>query len=129
MWLTRFLDIISRDTPANPLSGIEDAVAKLNPDKIYVENVRSVLGVSYPAAVKICETAVRQGLFNRGIEVLCPDGSVAVSAPTENELPPTVHCWTQEGGNYEEITLATDALRKVAFYKLNDESSATLLHA
>lgn len=128
MWLTKFLDIISRYFNPDPLSGRE-ALARLNPDKIYIENVRSVLQVSHSSAVRICETAVRQGLFKRGVEVIGPDGSVAISASKEEELPATVRCWTQNQGEHEEVLLATDALQKIIFYRLNDSNPDTLLHA
>lgn len=127
MWLTKFLDITSRLLPSNPVSGIEEALADLNPDKIYVENVRSVLGVSYRKAVDICEIAVRQGFFQRRVEVKCPDGAVAASADSEAELPPIVHCWTEEeDGHYKDVELSTDTLQKVIFYKLNEQETAVL---
>jgi hypothetical protein len=126
MWLTKFLDITSRLLPSNPVAGIEDALADLNPDKIYVENVRSVLGVSYGKAMDICEIAVRQGFFQRGVEVKCPDGAVAASANSEADLPPMVHCWTEEDGQFKDVELPTDKLQKVIFYKLNDQEAAVL---
>lgn len=127
MWLTKFLDIIGNVLPTNPLSGEEDALARLNPDKIYLENVRSVLGVSHKKALEICERAARQGFFRRGVEVLCPDGAVAASADIESNLPPTVHCWMEQDGNFEEVDLPTETLRKVAFYRLDDQNAAVLL--
>src|SRR5687768_6484498 len=126
MWLTRFLDITSRLVPSDPLAGIGQELTRLNPDKIYVENVRSLLGISHRSALGICETAVRQGLFTRGVEVLCPDGSVAVSASREEDLPPTVKCWSQEEGHYQETVLPTKTLQKITFYRLDDERAAVL---
>src|SRR5205823_908851 len=107
MWLTKLLDIISHVVPLNPISGIEELITRLNPDKIYVENVRSLLGVPHRLAVTVCETAVRQGFFSRGVEVLCPDGTVAASAEREEELPSSVNWWTQEDGHDTEIHLPT----------------------
>lgn len=124
MLLERFLKAISRLIPQKELSGKEALLSELNPDKIYVENVRSILNVSHESAVRICETAVRQGVFRRGVEVVCPDGAVACSADTEEELPPTVHCWTEEDGHSEEVELPTRSLRKTAFYRLNDRTDS-----
>lgn len=122
--LERLFRIISRVIPGLALS--EDRAAKLsslNPDKFYVENVRSILGVSHTAAVGICETAVRQGLFERRIEVLCPDGAVAASADIEAHLPATVRCWHEvEGHHLEAEELPTKSLEKKTFYRLNDKS-------
>ena len=96
------------------------ALARLNPEKIYVENVRSVLDISAWRAKQICETAVRQGVFEKRIEVLCPDGVVATSAPSEEQLPPKVICWE----NYEEVEVPTQQLRKNVFYRLVDDADA-----
>jgi len=116
--LTKFFDTISKIVPGDPLAGKEEAIARLNPDKIYLENVRSALGVSSGRAQQICDTAVRQGLFESFVEVVCPGGTVAASARTESELPQRVRCWTEEGGNLEEAELATSTLPKVTFYRL-----------
>ena len=126
MWLEKFLDIISRFLPFDSTSGIEEALARLNPDKFYLENVRSVLGVSDQRALQICESAVRQGFLKRRVEVLCPDGSAAASSDTEAGLPPIVRCWREEDGHYEEVELPTNVLQKISFYQLN-ESTAHLL--
>ena len=126
MLLPRFLEIISKIFPTNPLVGHEEALSKLNPDKIYVENVRSALDVSYQSAVRLCETAVRQGLFERGVEVHCPDGVVGATAVDEAHLPPIVHCWQQDGEEFEEVDLPTDTLRKTTFYRLNDKTASVL---
>lgn len=109
--------------PKDLIAGKLQELSRLNPDKIYPENVRSILGVSHGIAVGICETAVRQGLFQTGIEVLCPDGTVAAIAKTEKELPKIVRCWMEQGGFPEEVDLPTDTLEKHKFYRLNENST------
>ena len=117
----RFLTVISNLIGnVNPLAGREAELARLNPNKIYIENVRSLLGVSHREAVRICESAVRQGAFAKGVEVLCPDDVVAASAPSEVELPPVVRCWVDRDGDLEEEDVNTATLRKLVFYRLND---------
>jgi hypothetical protein len=118
--LTRFLDTISKFVPGDPfMGGNPDEIAKLDPDKIYVENVRAAMRVSTRQAQLYCETAVRQGVFDRLVEVVCPDDVVAASAPTESELPETVHCWTERDGELEDVMLPTAALTKRTFYRLH----------
>ncbi len=56
---TKFWQTISRLVPQGTLSGKEALIAELNPEKIYIENVRSILDVSYESAKRICETADR----------------------------------------------------------------------
>ena len=119
MLLTRFFDAISRFVPGDPFAGREEAIARLDPDKFYLENVRSALGVSSGRAQQILDTAVRQGVFRRFVEVLCPDGVAAASAKNESELPEIVHCWKAEAdGSTSELKILTSTLPKVPFYRL-----------
>jgi hypothetical protein len=117
----KLLDIISGFLSVNPLAGKEELLAQLNPNKIYVENIRSLLGVSSKAAQAICETAVRQGLFSRKIEVMCPDGSVAETADSEDRLSEFVPCRIEEDGQPDEVPTPTASLRKAVFYQLNEQ--------
>jgi hypothetical protein len=123
--LERLFQIISKIAPTPRLSEKEaELLASLNPDKFYVENVRSILNVSHAAAVQICEAAVRQGLFERRVEVMCPDGAVAASAQTESDLPETVRCWHEEDGLLESEDLPTKQLEKTTFYRLHEGSDS-----
>lgn len=120
--LKKLSQIISNVVASPKLSQREaEVLARLNPDKFYIENVRSILGVSHSAAAQICETAVRQGVFERRIEVICPDGAVAASADIESHLPTTVTCWHEEAGHLQREELPTKDLEKVTFYRLNDK--------
>jgi len=119
--LEKLFQIISTIVPAPKMSEEEaEMLSRLNPDKFYVENVRSILNVSHAAAVRICETAVRQGVFERRVEVLCPDGAVAASAESEAALPETVRCWQEEDGLLEQEELSTKTLEKTVFYRLHE---------
>jgi len=121
----KFLKAISKNISPSVLSE-RDALllSKLDPHKIYVENVRSILGVSSTEAKRILETAVRQGIFEKRVEVTCPDGSVAASAESEEALPNSVHCWREEDGQLEEVDLPTDSLTKTVFYRLYERSAS-----
>jgi hypothetical protein len=119
MPLSRLSSIISKLFPAAEIPQERiNALSRLNPQRIYIENVRSILGVNTAEAIKLCEKAYRQGLFSKGIEVRCPDGVIAAATSTENAIPPTVHCWIEEDGHLEEQELPTGALEKVSFYAL-----------
>jgi len=119
MLFAKFFDAISSLTPVPPSQA--NLLAELDPDKIYVENVRSILGVSTEHAKRICETATRQGIFRRRVDVLCPDGTVAASAESEVHLPPTVRCWQETHGNYEPAEAETHLLQKDLYYILDGE--------
>jgi hypothetical protein len=103
-----------------------ELLLQLNPHKVYVENVRSILGVSHREAVRILETAVRQGAFTKLIEVQCPDGSIAASAEREEDLPQTVRCWYEDDeGHLEEKYINSQLLRKSIFYRINERQRDT----
>ena len=120
MLLEKLLNIMDKFFPYNPLDGIEDELAKLDLDKIYVENVRSILNISPTRAERICELAVRNGVMTKFVEVLCPDGSAAASVPSGANLPSTVECWEEEDGEYIARTYPTNSLRKLTYYAYNE---------
>jgi hypothetical protein len=122
MWLEKLLNSMARRFPGKPLS--REALSRLNPDKIYVENVRSLLDVSHSSAVEILEDGLKQGWLRSGVEVMCPDGTVAASAETIEKLPRTVNCTQIEAGHPEEVQLPTNTLSVVKFYKLNDRPTS-----
>ena len=97
-----------------------ERLSALDPEHIDVENVRSVLGISTVRARLICETAVRRGVFRRRIQVLCPDNSVAASAPTREELPSSVRCWQDIEGDLEPRSVSTEDLRTREVFALNE---------
>ena len=100
-------------------------LSELDTHQIYVENVRSLLGVSHREAVDILETAVRQGVFTKKIGVICPDGRVAASAESEDRLPALVHCSSEDDEGFpEEIDVPTRTLKKVVFYSLDESSES-----
>ncbi len=121
MW-QKLLNIIRRLVPVSNVELNLDALDQLDPEKIYVENVRSVLDVSLKEAEAICETATRQGLFTKGVEVLCPDGSVGAIADSINLLPDKVECWIEEEGHLEPREFETNGLQKIIYYRLNRAS-------
>lgn len=125
MLFERFLSTINRIWPGDPIAGRGAALAALNPEKFYIENVRSLLNVSATTAVDVCEAAVRQGFFRRRIDVLCPDGVVGASAESPAQLPEVVHCWfVHDGGPPEERYIPTRELETVVAYSLNDSAAA-----
>jgi len=50
-----------------------DIILNTNPDKIYVENIRSFFGVSSSIAKAMCEFAVRSGHFSKHVGYICPN--------------------------------------------------------
>ena len=111
----RFLQIISDRIVATP--GRLKAFSGLDPQRIYVENVRALLGTTTWIARQICETAVRQGLFVKRIQILCPDGAAAATVDDEEELPAEVQCCREIDGESEPFTEPTARLDRLLFYQ------------
>lgn len=117
MLFEKFFRTISAAIPADLLVNME-ALSALDPDKIYVENVRSILRVPHGVALRICELAVAHGVFTKMVAVECPDGSEAAAAESEENLPATVTCYAETDGFLREVEFQTNALQKVTFYRL-----------
>lgn len=117
MWLKKFLNIIADTLPPNSAPNILENLGKLNPNKFYVENVRSILNVNHKRAVEVCHLGVQQGIFQECVEVLCPDGDVAKIAVNEAELPEMVLCIEEIEGDYIEKEYVTKELKKTIFYR------------
>ena len=122
MWFTKFLDIMSSLIPVTIPDYTLENLSKLNPEKFYIENVRSLLNVSHDKANRICEMAVRQGFFKKGIEIICPDGVVAESVDEGNPLPTTVFCYYWDDGDYKEVEINVDGLERNTYYRLNKKA-------
>ena len=118
MWLTKFLNTMNRLLPSDSPPELLENLAKLNPEKFYIENVRSLLGISHKEAKNLCEEGVIQGMFTEYIEIRCPDGAVAEYYEKHSIPPKTVKCWEEIDGGYEEREYPTYGLEKQVFYRL-----------
>ena len=72
----------------------------------------------------MAETAVRQGLFVKRVQVLCPDGAVAATASSVADLPSRVRCWEDYDGDLVPIELETSGLHKLEVYAVPTEKLA-----
>jgi hypothetical protein len=121
MLLQRFLNLIDDTAIGRFVARKEELIDQLDPDRIYIENVRSFFGLPFSAARLLCEQAVRERLFLRRLGVLCPTCNrilLVVSSP--DEIPKTVRCELCEMGDREPHEFDRSDLRTIEFYKLND---------
>ena len=119
--LTKFLRRISSRLLLSPAR--LKAIETLDPSHIYVENVRSLFGISTSLAKRLCELAVRQGFLEKRIQVLCPDQAVADEAATEDQLLPEVRCWEDVQGNFQETLYPTSRLKRLEFYVFKERAA------
>lgn len=116
----RFLRIISEHFIATPKR--LKTLSLIDPQRIYVENIRALLGTTTWVAKQICETAARQGVFVKRIQLLCPDGG-AYTVEDPAKIPDTIPCRREIDGEIEEYLESTDRLNRLEFYSLSRKSA------
>jgi len=96
------------------------AIKNVDPGKIQVENVRSVLNTSRRSAEIICEYGVQEGVFEKRVGFICPnEGKIIADFPYyEKNLPEFLTCNTCENSDVEPCVFRITDLEYVKFYKL-----------
>ena len=96
-----------------------EAIEGIDPQRIYVENVREFFGVPQALARLSLEAAVREGALERRIGVLCPyNMHIVASYSSEEAVPESVFCLVCEADGREHPSHPQDELRRQTFYKL-----------
>lgn len=96
-------------------------IESTNPDRIYIENIRSFFNVSTHFAKFLCETAVKRGYFEKKIAVECLNKDCKRIIKVFNsmdELPNELICIVCEEEGKETFTFEKQEYRIVEFYKL-----------
>ncbi len=92
-----------------------------DPNRIYIENIRSFYNIPFSFAKFFCELAVRENVFKRRIAVNCPEcGRVIMHVSTKVEIPDTVKCDTCELLEKNKFEFHTTDKDWTLFYQLND---------
>jgi hypothetical protein len=95
------------------------AINGVDPGKIEIENVRSVLNTSRFNAKLLCELGVEDGVFEKRIGFICPnDGRILADFDYEEEIPASLSCHICENDGLEEFEFKTENLKTVEFYRL-----------
>lgn len=117
----RLLEIIDSTFIGAIISKKQAALEKLDPDRLYVENIRSLLGVPTALAKVICELAVRQGIFTRRVGVVCPNddcGRIMLTVSDLEELPKEIVCEICQLRGSEPYEFSKEEVRTETYYKL-----------
>ena len=88
-------------------------VADTNPDKIFVENIRSFFNTSTREAKRICDIAVEEGVMKRKFAVRCKNKNcerIIQVFDSVEEIPETVYCRTCDIDGEEKSTFQTTEL-------------------
>lgn len=92
-----------------------------DPDRIYIENVRSFFNIPFFLAKLFCEMAVKEGYFEKRIALICPNNNCSrVIKSTNNEIsiPNDLKCLNCEINEEDNFIFDKSEVRKVIYYRL-----------
>lgn len=95
-------------------------IEETDPDRIYVENIRSFFNVPTRWAKLLCALAVRQGIFRRKYAVECNNKNcnrIIKVYDTKEEIPENLDCFTCELDGQPEFSFKTSDLNIVEYYQ------------
>lgn len=101
----------------NKLSIIENT----DPERIYVENVRSFYNMPTVMAKALCGLAVKEGVFTKHYGLYCHNedcGKMIMSVETEAQIPSKIHCDNCELLEKDDYDFVPDKRHTEVFYKL-----------
>lgn len=122
MLLKKFFQIIDNSFVGRYIDKRLNLIEVTNPDRIYVENIRSFYNLTTPIARTFCDMAVKENLFKKRFGVECPKcGKLISHYQTENQIPDKIicdNCLLLEEGNYE---FKKSEIVEIIFYQLNKQ--------
>jgi hypothetical protein len=96
-----------------------NAIMDINPQRIYLENVRSLFNVPMGIAKLICRMAVKDGKFVKKIGVQCPVcNRIIKSYSSEGEMENIIVCENCELKGDEKYQFRKEELKIIEFYQL-----------
>ena len=128
MSLTKFLRIINNSIIKKFVDKRVSVLKNTNPQRIFVENIRSFYNMPYSVAKMFCEMAVRSGLFRKKIGVVCPHsncGRIVMVVDSEEEIPSVLNCEVCEGLEREGAEFRPTKKDIITFYQLIKHEVAT----
>jgi hypothetical protein len=116
----QFLEIIDKSFVGRFIQNRLNVLEHTDPNRIYLENIRSFYGVPTFIAKYLCEKAVKKGLFLKRVGVECPnEGRLIMTVDATESLPERIYCPNCEVLGYDRHEFALSECRQVEFYKLN----------
>lgn len=87
MWLDKFSAIVDAGPIGRAVDRRIEILQRINPDNIYVENLREFFGLPARLAKFFCDRAVKDGVFEKRIGFLCPNHENII-AYVDSDQPP-----------------------------------------
>jgi hypothetical protein len=123
MLFEKFLNLIDRTPVGTTINKRIDIIEKTDPDRIYVENIRSFYNLPYFAAKALCEIATKEHIFKKKFGLICPNNDCRriIHSYELNEKPDnTITCTQCLLDEHENSTFDTSTLEIIEFYQLQD---------
>lgn len=118
MLLEKFSDLIDRSGFGKLVDRKRALIDNTDPNRIYVENVRSFFGLSPKIAEMLCDLAVREGRMEARVGYCCPKcNSLIYSEDVSNRVEAPLQCKVCETMG-EVFEHAPSECRKMKFYRL-----------
>src|SRR5437868_729384 len=111
MLLEKFSDIIDRSPIGAAVEKRRELINKMDPRRIYPENIRSFFHIPLALAKLACEMAVREGLFEKRVGYLCPNDDcqrLLTSTSVDETLDEMLVCETCEALERETYKFSPD---------------------
>lgn len=121
MSLTKFLLTIEKSPIGRFFDKKRKLIEQLNPDRIYIENVRHIYNMPFFAAKLFCEMAVIEGIFKKKIGVECLNdecGRIILSVDNKNDLPEKITCKNCELLERDRFEFTKSGLNLITYYQL-----------
>ena len=116
----KFLQIIDNSFIGRIVQGRLSILEHTDPDRIYVENIRSFYKLPYPVAKFLCEMAVKQHFFMKRVAIECPnEGRIIRIVSSKTNLPQCVKCDNCEALGKEKYEFSKGEYDVTEFYQLN----------
>lgn len=117
----KFLDAIDSSFVGRSVAKLGRIVEETDPNRIYVENVRSFFHIPQWLARFACEVAVMEGRFEKRIGYLCPNDDchrILIDVGPREDAPVEVCCEYCEASEKDKYCFGLDECRKIEFYRL-----------
>lgn len=124
MSLMKFFQIIDNSFIGKFIDKRLNLIESTDPERIYVENIRSFYNISTPVAKIFCEMATKERYFEKFFAVECPNeacGRVIATFGTENEIPNIIGCDQCQYLERDIHEFKTGEYKIVEFYKLSTQ--------
>ena len=120
MLLEKFSSIIDRSRVGVTVEKKRELIEKTDPDRIYVENIRSFFGLSTKLAKFFLDFGVRQGLLEKRTALICPnrDCHRMMADFDATEEPSQITCDVCEAKGEENTTFDSKRCKHMEFYRV-----------